>query len=270
MARSLRFNPPAGNFLNALSVNTDILRASTVSEIVNQLPGAIPVFEKLHIDFCCNGNTPFTEACRQAKVSEDEVLTALQKAPSVTASPIRPHDWSLDLLATYIVQNHHQYVKRALPELESLADKVFARHGVNHPELTEVRDLVHTLSKDLQAHMYHEEHVLFPAIHALVKECARILPEPDSATRTMHNLNPVVVTLEEEHDVAGHCLHRLREVTQHFSLPADACTAFTSLYQRLQEFESDLHLHVHLENNLLFPKTLALQARQLEKPLYVN
>jgi regulator of cell morphogenesis and NO signaling len=251
-------------------VNTDILRASTVSEIVNQLPGAIPVFEKLHIDYCCNGKLPFTEACQRANVAEADVVTALQQAPPATSSPIRPYDWSLDLLTNYIVQNHHQYVKRALPELESLADKVFAKHGVNHPELTEVRELVHTLSKDLQTHMYHEEHVLFPAINALVKECARILPEPDPFARTMHNLDPVVVTLENEHDLAGHSLHRLREITEDFLLPVDACTAFTNFYKRLQEFESDLHLHIHLENNLLFPKTLALQARQQEKPLYVN
>ena len=251
-------------------MKTEILRASTVSEIVNQLPGAIPVFEKFHIDFCCNGRLPFAEACQRANVLPDDVLVALQEAPPATASPIRPQDWSLDLLTNYIVQNHHQYVKRTLPELESLADKVFAKHGLNHTELMEVRDLVHTLSKDLQAHMYHEEHVLFPAINALVKECARLLPEPEPLTRTMHNLNPVVVTLENEHDLAGHSLHRLREVTQNFLLPSDACTAFTSLYQRLQEFESDLHLHIHLENNLLFPKTLALQARQQEKPLYVN
>lgn len=270
MARSLRPNPPAGNFLTARIVNTDILRASTVSEIVNQLPGAIPVFEKLHIDYCCNGRLPFAEACQRANVNEADVVAALQQAPPVASSAIRPHDWSLDLLTNYIVQNHHQYVKRCLPELESLADKVFAKHGVNHPELTEVRELVHTLAKDLHAHMYHEEHVLFPAINALVKECARILPEPDSGTRILHNLDPVVVTLENEHDLAGHSLHRLREVTENFLLPPDACTAFTALYRKLQEFETDLHLHVHLENNLLFPKTLALQARQQEKPLYVN
>jgi regulator of cell morphogenesis and NO signaling len=270
MARPLRPNPPAGNFLTARSVNTDILRASTVSEIVNQLPGAIPVFEKLHIDYCCNGQLPFTEACQRANVSETEVLVALQQAPPVAASPIRPYDWSLDLLNNYIVQNHHQYVKRALPELESLAEKVFAKHGANHTQLSEVRELVHTLSKDLQAHMYHEEHVLFPAINALVKECARLLPDPESNTFIMHNLNPVVVTLEDEHDLAGHSLHRLREITENFLLPPDACTAFKNLYKKLQEFESDLHIHIHLENNLLFPKTLALQARQQEKPLYVN
>ncbi|MBL7851796.1 MAG: iron-sulfur cluster repair di-iron protein [Cyclobacteriaceae bacterium] len=251
-------------------MNTDLLRTSTVSEIVNQLPGAIPVFEKLHIDYCCNGKLPFSEACQRANTTEEEVLEALKQAPPVTASTIRPHDWSIDLLANYIVQNHHQYVKRTLPDLVALADKVFAKHGVNHPELTEVRELVHTLNKDLQAHMYHEEHVLFPAINALVKECASILREPGPFARTMHNLNPVVVTLENEHDLAGHCLHRLREVTQDYFLPSDACTAFTNLYKRLQEFETDLHLHIHLENNLLFPKTLTLQARQQEKPFYLN
>jgi regulator of cell morphogenesis and NO signaling len=237
---------------------------------VNQLPGAIPVFEKMNIDFCCNGKLPFKEACQRARVSEAEVLAALQEAPPAAASPIRPQDWSLDLLTSYIVQNHHQYVKRALPELESLAEKVFAKHGVNHPELEEIRQLVHSLAKDLQTHMYHEEHVLFPAVNALVKECSRILPDPEHLSTTTHNISPVLITLENEHDLAGHSLHRMREVSQNFLLPPDACAAYTTLYKNLMEFEADLHIHIHLENNILFPKTLTLEARQRQKPLYVN
>lgn len=260
----------AGNFSIAFVMNTEILRASTVSEIVNQLPGAIPVFEKLNIDFCCNGKLSFQEACQRAHVREDDVLAALQEAPSAATSAIRPQDWSLDLLTSYIMQNHHQYVKRTLPELETLVDKVFTRHGANHPELTEIRELVHTLGKDMQSHMYHEEHVLFPAVNALVKECSRVLPEPELGEHLMHNLNPVIITLENEHDLAGHCLHRIREVSREYHLPPDACNSYIALFKKLQEFEADLHIHVHLENNILFPKTLSLQARQQEKPLYVN
>lgn len=251
-------------------MNTEHFRSSTISEIVNQLPGAIPVFEQFHIDYCCNAKLSFAEACKHAAASEEQVLAALQcPAPAATGS-IRAQDWSLDLLTNYIIQNHHQYVKKALPEIQSILDKVCARHGPHHAELHEIRDQFQVMSKDLQAHMYNEEHVLFPAIQALVRESTRLLPVSDTPAHSMSNLNPVIATLENEHDLVGHCLHRIREVSNHFTLPADACSSFASLYRRLQEFETDLHMHVHLENNLLFPKALSLQARQQEKPLYVN
>lgn len=251
-------------------MTTEILRSSTVSEIVTQLPEAIPVFEQMNIDFCCNGKMSFPEACQKANKSEEEVLAALRESPPTATSAIRPQDWSLDLLTNYIVQNHHQYVKRMLPELENLADKVLVKHGPKHAELEEVRSLLHTLAMELQAHLYNEEHVFFPAVNALVRESTRILPSAEPYAKSMSNLTPVIATMETEHDVAGQCLHRIREITNHFTPPADACLAFTTLYRRMHEFEADLHIHIHLENNLLFPKTVALQARQQEKPLYVN
>lgn len=251
-------------------MNTEHFRSSTISEIVNQLPGAIPVFERFRIDYCCNAATSFTDACLQALADEGEVINALKSPPPAATGAVRAQDWSLDLLTNYIVQNHHQYVKRTLPELQALSEKVFAKHGPNHPELSEILEQVKTLNKDLPTHMYHEEHVLFPAINALVKESSRLIPSAESLVHTMSNLTPVVVTLETEHDLAGHCLHRIRQASNNFSLPADACNAFAILYQRLQEFETDLHMHVYLENNLLFPKALSLQARQQEKPVYVN
>lgn len=247
-----------------------MIRAATVSEMVNQFPGAIPVFEKFNIDFCCQGKLSFPEACQRAGVSEDEVLAALHQPVSAFHASLRAQDWSLDLLTNYIVQNHHQYTKRTLLELSALADKVCHKHGAHHPELAEIRDQVQTLNKDLQTHMYNEEHVLFPAILALVKESARLLPSHESIAKSMSNLDPLLVTMETEHELAGHCLHRIRSASENFLIPPDACTAYSTLYQLLKEFEADLHLHIHLENNLLFPKTLSLQARQQEKPLYVN
>lgn len=247
-----------------------MIRASTVSEIVNQFPGAIPVFEKFNIDFCCQGKRHFAEACQRTGVSEEEVFAALtQPAPAFNAI-LRAQDWSLDLLANYIVQNHHQYTKRVLIELLILTDKVCHKHEAHHPELEEIRNQVQALNKELQAHMYNEEHVLFPAIHALVKESARLFPSPDSIAKSMSNLDPLILTFETEHELAGHSMNRIRSLSTNFSTPPDACTSYVTLYQLLKEFEADLHLHIHLENNLLFPKTLSLQARQQEKPLYVN
>lgn len=250
-------------------MNTDTLRSFTVSEIVNQLPRAIPVFEKLNIDYCCNAKLPFSEACQNANISEEEVLSAL-KGASASSSTIRPQDWSLDLLTSYIVQNHHQYAKRALLEIHSLINRVCAKHGTHHPELEEIRQQFMTLSQDLQTHMHNEEHVLFPSVDALVKESTRLLPATEYSIKSMSNLTPVIVTMETEHELAGHCLHRIRAVSQNFALPSDACPSYIMLFGRLQEFEADLHVHIHLENNLLFPKTLALQARQQNKPIYVN
>ncbi len=232
-------------------------------------PGVIPVLESFHIDYCCNANRTFGEACRDAQVPEGEVITALEQSPVAAIGTIRAENWSLDLLTNYIVQNHHQYVKRALPEIQAVLEKVFLKHGENHPELGQIREQFLALQKELQSHMYHEEHVLFPSINALVRESSRLLPVENIA-HTMTNLDPVVVDLRNEHERVGECMRCLRSVSNNFMLPADACGSFASLYVRLKEFEADLHLHVHLENNLLFPKALSLQARQQEKPLYVN
>jgi len=250
-------------------VDTTLLRSSTISEIVEHQPGVIPVLESFQIDYCCNAARSFGEACRDAKVNEDEVLGALMQSPGAAIGTIRAENWSLDLLSNYIIQNHHQYVKRSLPEIQAVLEKVLLKHGANHPELGQIRDQFMVLQKELQTHMYHEEHVLFPAINALVRESSRLLPVENLA-HSMSNLDPVVVDLKTEHQQVGDCLRCLRSISNNYALPPDACKSFTSLYQRLQEFEADMHLHVHLENNLLFPKALSLQARQQEKPLYVN
>ena len=252
-------------------MNTETIRTSTISEIVEQHPGAIQVLEKLHVDYCCNAKLPFTEACKRADVNEAVVIAALGSSPTrYTASAIRAQDWSLDLLTNFIVQNHHQYVKRAIPEIRNVLEKVCAKHGANHPELMEIQQQFKTLAKELESHMHDEEFVMFPAVQALVKESTNLMPFGDSERQTKRSLLPEVTTLEAEHELAGHCLSRMRTASRDYALPADACNAFTLLYQRLQEFESDLHVHIHLENNILFPKALTLQARQQSKPLYVN
>lgn len=231
-------------------------------------PGAIPVLESFHIDYCCKANRTFGEACRDAQAAEVDVIAALQQ-PQAAAGTIRAESWSLDLLTNYIVQNHHQYVKHALPEIQPVLEKVFLKHGEKHPELGQIREQFMALQKELQTHMYHEEHILFPSINALVRESSRLLPVENIA-HTMTSLDPVVLDLRNEHERVGECMRCIRSASNNYTLPADACSSFASLYSRLREFEADLHLHVHLENNLLFPKALALQARQQEKPLYVN
>ena len=234
------------------------LKEISIAEIVNRNPGSVKIFERFKIDYCCNGKLNFEEACRRASVSEEEVLVQLNDIVSDTLmAPIRPQDWPLDFLANYIVQNHHTYVKKLIPEILFLSGKVSMAHGSRHPELSVIEQQFKVLSEDLEKHMYKEEVVLFPEVAMLVKQSSRKKKIEGIAFRLKY---PVEV-MESDHENAGQILAKIRELSADYALPPDACNSYSLLYSRLKEFEEDLHLHIHLENNILFPKTLELEAR---------
>lgn len=215
------------------------------------------VFKKFGIDFCCGGKKTLPEVCREKGLDITRVEQALNETDDIPAGRSLPYgDWSPDFLAEYIVQTHHTYVQSALPQLVELADKVAQVHGDRHPELYEVQKITAEVSAELKSHMLKEERVLFPYIKAIVM--AKNAGEPAQQAHFGTVQHPINM-MEMEHEFAGTAMATLRSITNGYALPHDACATWGLLFRLLDAFEQDLHLHVHLENNILFPKALALE-----------
>lgn len=214
------------------------------------------VFKKYGLDFCCGGKKTVREACAEKGLDAARVEQELQQtARENDVHPIPYDDWSPAFLADYIVNTHHRYVKKSLPDIRVYAAKVLRVHGSGHPELETVHDLVEKIHAELSPHMEIEENILFPYIKNLWAVTEGAVP---ATTADMAVLNPIR-RMEIEHQTVGDYVSALRKITDGYRLPADACASYSLLYRLLAEFEEDLHLHVHLENNILFPKTLELE-----------
>lgn len=213
------------------------------------------VFKKFGIDFCCGGEKSLKEASAEAGISEELLKTELEKANLVTTSPSQDYNkWALDFLADYIKNTHHQYVKETAPIINGLADKVANAHGAQHPELIDVAERVKGLMTDLLGHLVKEESILFPNIKTLVSK-----REQGDKSPLEGSLNKAIELMHDEHDHAGEDLRYIRKITHDYALPADACNSYVYLFEKLKEFEDDLFRHIHLENNILFPKAIALE-----------
>jgi regulator of cell morphogenesis and NO signaling len=216
------------------------------------------VFKKYDLDFCCGGKKTVKEACAEKGIDVTKVEQELQQADkqAVSSRPLPYNDWSVDFLADYIMNTHHTYVRKNLPDLSAYAQKVFHVHGSHHPELQKVLELVETVNTDLSSHLTKEERILFPYVKhlAAVKKGTQALGEnPFGSVQ-----NPINM-MEMEHEIAGKAMEELRTVTNNYTLPEDACASYSLLYRMLDEFEDDLHTHIHLENNILFPKAISLE-----------
>jgi len=228
--------------------------AKTVREFAVEIPNATRVFEKLGIDYCCGGDRPLEEACATAQVAVGDVVRALEQSTGKSASE-ETRDWNaapLGELVDHIVAKHHTYVKAEAPRLQALMTKVVRVHGKNHPELEQVQTAFCELAGELGGHLMKEEQVLFPYI----KQMAGSTGCGPSCFGTVQN--PIHVMMLE-HDSAGEKLREMREATNNYELPQDACVSYTTLFAALVEFEQDLHRHIHLENNILFPRAVALE-----------
>jgi regulator of cell morphogenesis and NO signaling len=232
-----------------------------VGEIAVQLPEATRLFEQLKIDYCCGGNLPLGEACVSAGVNFDQLLDMLQAAISDNAEANAARDFQrlpLTELIDHILETHHVFTKQELTRLELLTAKVMEAHGANHPELNRVGALVDQLAADLKPHMFKEEQVLFPYIVKLSQAVSGKQSAPFAPFGTVSN--PVRMMMVE-HDSAGRILCELRQATSDYATPPDACISYKTLYNALEEFEKDLHQHIHLENNILFPRAIELEAQ---------
>jgi regulator of cell morphogenesis and NO signaling len=235
----------------------ELLDNRTVRDLASANPGAARVFEKFGIDYCCGGERSLAEACSAAKANIREVAEALEKRGPQTGD----RDWAkvpLGELTKHIVEKHHAYVRQEIPRVILLAAKVVGVHGKNHVELEQIQSSFQALAGELTTHLMKEERMLFPYIEQLeaAGNCGS-QPAP-SVFGTVKN--PVRMMMME-HDSAGELLRKMREVTNDYALPADACISFKMLYRALQEFEADLHQHIHLENNILFPRAVELEAK---------
>lgn len=221
------------------------------------------IFKKHGLDFCCGGKKTVKEACAEKGLDVATVEQELQQADKVPSSrPLPYNEWNLDFLADYIINTHHTYIRKNLPDIKTYANKVMRVHGDHHPELAKVNQLVEAVNAELTAHMHKEEQILFPYIKQLVSAKTHSQQFQRSPFGTVRN--PINM-MEMEHESVGNNLDGLRECTNNYSLPEDACASYSLLYRMLEEFEEDLHLHIHLENNILFPKAL-----KLEKSLQPN
>jgi regulator of cell morphogenesis and NO signaling len=229
----------------------------TVREYALEVPAATRIFEKLGIDYCCGGGKSLADACSAAGISVVEVLDSLNAALPVAASATK--DWqelSQAELITHIVDKHHTFTREELVRLEALLAKVSGVHGQNHPELFQLQDQFGKLRGELEPHMLKEEGVLFPYIVRLEEAVAanQTLPPPPFGTVQ----NPVRVMVAE-HDAAGYILRRMREASSDYAVPPDGCISYKTLYSALTALEVDLHQHIHLENNILFPRAVELE-----------
>ena len=232
--------------------------AQTVREIALEQPASIRVFEQFGIDYCCGGRKPLADACAARDIEIEAVLAALQ---AVANEPARvAEDWSqasLEELSGHIVATHHAYVKSELPRLALLAERVVRRHGDTQAELPVIQTRLAQLDEELTHHLAKEEAILFPYIVRLERALANGSATPRSCFGTV--ANPIAM-MTAEHDAAGTLIAEIRELSHQFTTPVGACPTYHAFYDGLREFEQDLHQHIHLENNLLFPHTIQMES----------
>jgi regulator of cell morphogenesis and NO signaling len=231
----------------------------TVRELALENSAATRVFEKLGIDYCCGGNKSLEDACRASNLSVDQVIDSLEMAEAAAQAAQKDRNWQIEPLADLIAHikiTHHKYTREEMARLVHLLDKVCSVHGGNHPELQQVRASFWSLVQELTTHMMKEERVLFPYIVRMEEAIIQkepVLPPPFGSVQ-----NPVSM-MEHEHDSAGNALRAMRESSCGFTAPRDACISYQTLYKALRDLEADLHQHIHLENNILFPRAIAME-----------
>jgi regulator of cell morphogenesis and NO signaling len=232
----------------------------TVREIALEQPSSIRVFERFGIDYCCGGRKPLAEACAARDVEVDAVIAALESAAETLAQ--KGEDWSqasLDSLIGHIVSRHHSYVKSELPRLAMLAQKVVNRHGDTMAELGVIQATFSNLDLELTHHLAKEEQILFPYVVGLDRAQTNANMQASACFGSV--ANPIAM-MTEEHEAAGTLLGQIRQLSSDFTTPVGACPTFHAFYDGLREFELDLHQHIHLENNILFPRAIALEVQK--------
>jgi regulator of cell morphogenesis and NO signaling len=235
----------------------EISKENKIGELVAEDYRTAAVFQKHHIDYCCKGQRSIEEACQLKKLDAEKIVEDIRQVMSTRdTDSINFQSWPLDLLADYIEKKHHRYVEETTPALMRYLDKLCQVHGANHPELLEIRHIFGESAQDLAMHMKKEELVLFPYIRKLVsgQRSKREMDVPPFGTVQ----NPVQMMMQE-HDTEGERFRMISELTGNYNPPADACNTYRVAYSLLQEFENDLHRHIHLENNLLFPGAIKLE-----------
>lgn len=230
---------------------------SPVGRWVAERPETSRLFEELQIDYCCGGDRPLEQACREQSLDPVQIVARLEQVAAPATDETTP-DWTtapLSDLCDHIESTHHRFLKTELPRLDELIVKVLEAHGPAHPELNGVQQVFGRLRDELEPHMMKEERILFPAIRQLEQSVAA----PQFPFGSV--ANPIRM-MEHEHDVAGNALRDLRQLTGDYALPDDACNAYRNLLDGLAGLETDLHRHIHKENSILFPRAIEMESNR--------
>lgn len=234
--------------------NINITRS--VGEIVAEDYRTAKVFDKYGIDYCCGGKIALSDICIENGIDQNEILREIEAVKNIPAD--RSHNyssWTNSFLADYIINTHHTYLKENLDQIDAYTQKISQVHGEKHPEVREISAIFAKIVTELNAHLREEEEVCFPAIRR-VEEAKKLGKSP--AVEDIETIARTLERFEAEHNEVGEAVHKIRQLAKDYSLPDDACNTFTITYHKLKEFEEDLHKHVHLENNVLFPKVSVL------------
>lgn len=233
----------------------------TIGELVKKDFRKAEVFKKYGLDFCCGGKKTLTAACKEKGLDVVQIEQELKSCDAAQVNTSNDYDnWDIGFLSDYIVNQHHKYVKQAIPVLFEYTQKVARVHGERNPEAIVIAEKFLAIADELNRHMCKEEDILFPYIKHLSEaknNGMKIEPSPFGTVE-----NPVNM-MEHEHDIVGRMMEEVRELTNNYNPPANACTTFRLSYQKLKEFEDDLHQHIHLENNILFPKAISIEKELL-------
>ena len=238
-----------------MNITSDI----KVGDLAAANPNATRVLEQAGVDYCCGGHESLHDACMHAGVSEEEILKRLRENQATVAESDR--SWlsaPLAELTEHIRGKHHRYVREAIRRIQPLAAKVKGRHGANHAELAGIEELFAQVAREMSAHMQKEEMILFPYIEGIERAANGQESIEKPFFQTVRN---PVHAMMQEHDAAAAVVRQIREKSSGYQTPADACMSYQALYRELQEFETDLHQHVHLENNILFPRAVELEPK---------
>ncbi len=234
------------------------IEEETIGNLVADDYRKAEIFKRFGIDFCCGGGRTVRTACEKKGVNIDELKHELAKVEQLDTSSegLQFNEWDLPVLIDYILKEHHAYVRASIPVMMEFVTKVARVHGHANPEVVEIARLVKDLAVDLEQHMMKEENILFPYIRHIVelKETGKSWERPPFGAVG----NPIRM-MEIEHEHAGDLLAEIRELSSNFTPPEHACTTYRVSYLKMEEFESNLHQHVHLENNILFPKAIAIE-----------
>lgn len=237
-------------------------KESTIGELVTKDFRKAEVFKKFGLDFCCGGKKTLTKACKEKGLDVVQIEKELKAIDQIPAAPSQDYnDWNLGFLADYILNTHHKYVTQAIPVIYEYTQKVARVHGERHPEAIEIASEFLKVADELNRHMMKEENVLFPYIKKLAEaqKSGTTVETPPFGT-----IQGPIRMMEIEHEEVGDVMENIQRLTNNFTPPADACTTYRLSFAKLKEFEEDLHQHIHLENNILFPRSIELEKELLE------
>jgi len=221
-----------------------------IGDIVASDFRAAEIFKNAGIDFCCGGKKNLDDACQEKTIDPLEIVKQLKELENTPVNQTQNfNEWDLGFLTDYIVQTHHKYVLKSLPDLVIYTKKISSVHGSHHPELIRVADLIDHINIELLKHLQNEEVVLFPAIKEVIKT---------NSSNAKEIIKSEITRMKGEHEFVGSTMDNIREITNNYLVPEDGCNSYRVAFKLLKQFEDDLHIHVHLENNILYPKALNL------------